>query len=122
MTLLGSVLGALGFSLILVYALLGGNDPAALWGLFVISNFGLGLRGPPGFYQAVVASGDNDARGAALVLLYVLLTAAIGTACVAPFIEYGLVPLSAAAAAITWTSVALVVLIRRTNAPSDSPA
>ncbi len=113
--LLGSVLGALGFTLILGYAIGSGRDPRVLWGLFVISNFGLGLRGPPGFYQAVVAAGGNDARGAALVLLYVLLTAALGTAAVAPFIEYGLVPLSAAAAAISWASVGLVLAIRQTN-------
>ena len=113
--LAGSVLGATGFSLILIYALSGGENPRLLWGLFVISNFGLGLRGPPGFYQAVVAAGDNDARGAALLLLYVLLTAAVGTACVAPFIELGLVPLSAAAAGFTWASVLLLVGIRKQN-------
>ena len=113
MIVIGSILGATGFSVIFAYALAGGGDPKLLWGVFVVSNFGLGLRGPPGFYQAVVASGDNDARGAALVLLYVLLTAAVGTAAVAPFIDYGLVPLSAAAAAITWASVGLVVGIRQ---------
>jgi len=86
MILFGSLLGAIGFTIIVVYALGGGSNPKLLWGVFVISNFGLGLRGPPGFYQAVVAAGDNDARGSALVLLYVLLTAAIGTAAVAPFI------------------------------------
>jgi len=58
-----------------------------------------------------LASGDNDARGAALVLLYVLLTAATGTATVAPFIELGLLPLSLAATIICWASVALVVAI-----------
>ena len=113
--LAGSLLGATGFSLILIYALAGGENPRMLWGLFVISNFGLGLRGPPGFYQAVVAAGDNDARGAALLLLYVLLTAATGTACVAPFIKFGLVPLSAAAAGFTWASVLLLIGIRKQN-------
>jgi len=113
MILFGSVLGAAGFTIILAYALGGGSNPKLLWGVFVISNFGLGLRGPPGFYQAVVAAGDNDARGAALVLLYVLLTAALGTAVVAPFIEYGLIPLSLAAASINWASVALVAGARK---------
>ena len=115
MILFGSFLGAIGFTIIVVYALGGGSNPKLLWGVFVISNFGLGLRGPPGFYQAVVASGDNDARGAALVLLYVLLTAALGTAAVAPFIEFGLIPLSVAAATINWGSFALVVGIRKTT-------
>ncbi len=113
MILLGSVMGAIGFSSIFAYSIWGANNPQVLWGLFAISNLGLGLRGPPGFYNAVLAAGDNDARGAALMLLYVLMTAALGTAAVAPFIELGLMPLSFAATLVTWASVALVM---RTNA------
>lgn len=110
MIMLGSVMSAVGFSSIFAYALWGANDPRMLWVLFAIGNLGLGLRGPPGFYNAVLASGDNDARGAALMLLYVLLTAALGTAVVAPFIEHGLLPLSLAASVITWGSVLRLVL------------
>lgn len=109
MILLGSVMGAIGFSSIFAYSIWGADNPQVLWGLFAISNLGLGLRGPPGFYNAVLAAGDNDARGAALMLLYVLMTAALGTAAVAPFIERGLMPLSLAAAIVTWASVALVL-------------
>lgn len=108
----GSALCALGFVLILVYALAGGREPEHLWPLFVVANLGLGVRGPPGFYQAVVASGDNDARGAALVLLYVLLTAALGTAVVAPFIDQGLVPLALAAMVISVASVVVLLTFR----------
>ena len=107
--LLGTVIVALGFSAIFAYALFwNGARPQVLWVLFAVANLGLGLRGPPGFYAAIVASGDNDARGAALVLLYVLLIAALGTAAVAPFIETGLLPLSLAASLLSWLGVLLV--------------
>jgi len=114
MILFGSILSALGFSSIFAYSLIATvheaeAKPQVLWVLFAIGNLGLGLRGPPGFYSAVVAAGDNDARGAALMLLYVLMTAALGTALVAPFIELGLMPLSLVAAAVSWASVGLVV-------------
>ena len=109
MILLGSVMSALGFSSIFAYAVWGENNPQVLWALFAIGNLGLGLRGPPGFYNAVLAAGDNDARGAALMLLYVLMTAALGTAAVAPFIEIGLMPLSLAASLASWGSVVLVL-------------
>lgn len=113
MILFGSVLSAIGFSSIFVFSVVGNNHPQILWGLFVIGNLGLGLRGPPGFYSAVLAAGDNDARGAALMLLYVLMTAALGTTAVAPFIELGLLPLSLVAALISWGSVGLVVRNKR---------
>jgi len=114
MILLGSVLSALGFSSIFAYATLtavnaSDQHPQVLWVLFAIGNLGLGLRGPPGFYNAVLAAGDNDARGAALMLLYTLMTAALGTAAVAPFIELGLIPLSMAAMLVCWASVVLVI-------------
>jgi len=114
MILLGSVMSAIGFSSIFAYAVLtttsvGEQNPRILWLLFAIGNLGLGLRGPPGFYNAVLAAGDNDARGAALMLLCTLMTAALGTAAVAPFIELGLIPLSLAAMLVSWASVALVV-------------
>ncbi|MFK7913018.1 MAG: MFS transporter [Pseudomonadales bacterium] len=120
MVLFGSIMCATGFGLIAVYALIDGSNPKMLWGLFLIANLGLGLRGPPGFYAAVVAAGDNDARGAALMLLYVLLTAALGTAAVAPFIEWGLLPLSGAALLITLGSVVTLRVIQEPESPSAS--
>ncbi len=106
----GSVLCAFGCCTILLFACVGNNDPRWLWLLFIPVNLGLGLRGPPGFYQAVVAAGDNDSRGAALLILFILSTVALGTAAVAPFISLGLVPLSAAACLIAISSV---VILRR---------
>ena len=105
----GSGLAATGSVAILIYALVTPNrEPAMLWILFAFVNLGLGVRGPPGFYQAIIASGDNDARGAALVILLVFATTSIGTALLAPFITLGLLPLAATAATVSVS--ALVVL------------
>lgn len=105
----GSGLAATGSVAILIYALVTPNrEPAMLWILFAFVNLGLGFRGPPGFYQAIIASGDNDARGAALVILLVFATTSIGTALLAPFITLGLLPLAATAATVSVS--ALVVL------------
>jgi len=107
--MLGSLLCAGGTLSILIYGLLFEPDPRVIWFLFSFVNAGLGLRGPPGFYLAVIASGDNDARGAALVGLSVFLTVAAGTAALAPFIALGLVPLAGLASLV---SVASVVVLR----------
>jgi MFS transporter, DHA1 family, multidrug resistance protein len=63
----GTILSAIGAGAILFYALLGGNRPSMLLPLTVVLNLGFGLRGPPGFLQAVLAADGDDARGAALV-------------------------------------------------------
>ena len=115
----GSCLSALGCALILLFAALLTfsieADPRWLWLCFAPVNLGLGLRGPPGFYQAVVASGDNDSRGAALLILFILGTAALGTAIVAPFISQGLLPLSIATATVSLSSVALLIALKPNN-------
>jgi MFS transporter, DHA1 family, multidrug resistance protein len=90
----GTGLAAAGSLAILIYALLGGRAPLVITALFVPVAIGLGLRGPPGFYRAVLAARDDDARGAALVILGILGAAAIGTAAAAPFVEHGLAPLA----------------------------
>lgn len=86
--------GALG---IFLYALAGGRHALVITALFVPVNAGLGLRGPPGFYRAVLAARNDDARGAALVILGILGAAAIGTTVAAPFVGGGLVHLAAIA-------------------------
>ncbi len=117
MILLGSSLTALGCTTIFLFAVFGGGDPRWLWLLFAPVNLGLGLRGPPGFYQAVVAAGDNDSRGAALLILFILGAAAAGTAMVAPFITQGLIPLSGMAAGVTISAVVFLILLK---APTTS--
>lgn len=94
--LAGTLLATAGAAALLAYALAGGASHLVVTALFVPVNGGLGLRGPPGFYRAVAASGADDARGSALANLFIMLTSALGTAGVGPFIEKGLVPLATA--------------------------
>lgn len=108
---IGTLLSAAGAVSMLVYALLGGGDVLVVTALFIPFNTGLGLRGPPGFHLAVVAARGDDARGAALVVVAILATTAIGTAAVAPFITAGLTPLAAGAATLALASVALLILL-----------
>jgi MFS transporter, DHA1 family, multidrug resistance protein len=108
----GTALSALGAAALLVYALSGGVDARAVTGLFIPLNLGLGLRGPPGFHRAVLAARGDDARGAALVVVAVLGTTALGTAVVAPFISYGLVPLALASFVLSALAVVLLALLR----------
>lgn len=119
--LFGSAMTALGCISILLFSVIGNNNPSYLWLLFIPVNLGLGLRGPPGFYQAIVESGDNDSRGAALMILFILGAAALGTAAVAPFISHGLSALSLAASIIATSSV-LVLLALRVSASHEGQA
>lgn len=80
--------------------------------MFVPINLGLGLRGPPGFHRAVVAAGENDARGAAVLILAILATAAIGTAISAAFIEEGLTPLACVAFLFAFSSPLILLLFK----------
>lgn len=93
--LFGTSLAAAGSVSLLIYAIAGGRSPAVVAMLFVPFNLGFGIRGPVGFYRAIVASQQDDARGSALVVLLVLGAAAVGTAAAAPFIDRGLVGLTA---------------------------
>ncbi|HEV2567172.1 MFS transporter [Sphingomonas sp.] len=79
----------------LLYALAGGTSLSVILALFAPINIGLGLRGPPGFYRAVLASRGDDARGSALVILGILGATTIGTILASPFIERGTLALSA---------------------------
>lgn len=116
----GTHLAAISILAMLGYALAGGTHPLVITALFVPINIGLGLRGPPGFYRAVRASSGDDARGSALVILFIMLTTAGGTAAVAPFIQQGLIPLAAAAAALEAAAVASLLLPRIADRPAKS--
>jgi hypothetical protein len=63
--------------------------------LFFPMNIGLGLRGPPGFFQALRAGDGDDERAASLIILAVMAVSAVGTALIAPFITHGLLALAA---------------------------
>jgi predicted MFS family arabinose efflux permease len=120
MIMFGSLLSTAGAFGILAYALSGGRWPAMLAFLFVPVNLGLGLRGPPGFMQAVIAAHGDDARGAALVILFILLATAGGTAAAAPFILAGLPALAGFAVAISMASVLCLLALPRLQAGSSS--
>jgi MFS transporter, DHA1 family, multidrug resistance protein len=108
---LGTGVACAGAIATLVYAAMGGRDPLLITALFVPVNAGLGVRGPPGFYRAVVAARNDDARGAALVILGILGAAALGTALAAPFVGSGLVHLAAIAAGFHVLAVLLLILL-----------
>lgn len=107
----GSTMCALGSLSLLAYSFTGQPDPAMIWLLFSFVNVGLGLRGPAGFYQAIVASGQDVARGAALVMLSVFITVAAGTAALAPYITLGLTPLAGVASAVSVSSVIVLLVL-----------
>lgn len=111
--LAGSILTALGCCGLVVLGLIAPTAIVWLWVLFLFVNLGLGLRGPPGFYLALLAAGDNESRGSALVVLMVMLTTAVGTAVVAPYIESGLLPVSLVASCVSLLSIALLLLPKK---------
>ncbi|MGB2178809.1 MAG: MFS transporter, partial [Hyphomonas sp.] len=67
---------------------------------------------PPGFYRAILASDGDDARGAALVILFILSITATGTAIAAPLVTAGLDPLAGVAASFSCVSVILLAFLR----------
>jgi MFS family permease len=113
----GTMLALAGAAAMLAYALAGGSAPLLVSILFIPINSGLGLRGPPGFYRAVIASHGDDARGSALVILAIMATTALGTAAVAPIIEYGLVPLAAAAFLLELAAAICLIALPRLADP-----
>ena len=106
--LLGSALSTLGCFAMGVYAAMDGTQAEPIWVLFILVNLGLGLRGPPGFYQAIVAAGQNESRGSALIILLAMLITALGTVAVAPWLQAGLLPLASAATAVSVVSLAVL--------------
>jgi MFS family permease len=120
MILIGSALSAAGALALLAYALAGGTWPTMLAILFVPVNLGLGLRGPPGFMQAVLAAHGDDARGSALVILFILLVTAGGTAAAAPFIMSGLPALAGFATAISVASLLCLLAMPKLQAGSST--
>lgn len=107
---LGTTMAAAGGVAMLTYALSGGHNIPIVTALFPMLNVGLALRGPAGFHRAIVAAKGDDARGAAIVIVAILLITSLGTAAVAPFIGHGL-PALAAGTALVEVSGLLAVLM-----------
>ncbi len=118
----GTILAALGAFAILLYALAGGNRPIMLIPFSIVWNLGFGLRGPPGFLQAVLAANGDDARGAAFVILALLLTTAGGTALAAPFVASGLLGPAFVAAAISTGAVLCLAVLPGAQAAHAKPS
>jgi hypothetical protein len=120
----GTGLSALGAAGQFAYALSGGTSALVITALFIPVNTGLGLRGPAGFFRAILASRGDDARASALVILCILTAAALGTSIVSPWIERGTVPLTAAALAFHLAALACLVVLpplRQPVSPSCAP-
>lgn len=109
---IGSLMSAIGCTAIWLMTAFDQDTIPLLWFFFIFVNLGLGIRGPVGFYQALLASGHDDSRGSAMIILLVMLTAAAGTGIVAPYIEQGLFPVAVAAMVLAVSSVILLALIR----------
>ena len=118
--MLGTIVSAVGALALLAYALFGNNEPGDLMYLFWVLNTGLGLRGGPGFLQALVAAHDDDDRAAALMLVAVTGLAAASTAIVAPFIDQGLLALTVATSLIILPALLLMLFIKPFIAPEQA--
>jgi MFS family permease len=108
---IGTWLAAAGAFAQFGYALAGGRSVLVITVLFMPVNSGLGLRGPPGFFRAILAAHGDDARGSALVILGVLGVAALGTATVSPWIEQGSVPVAGVALVLHALSVLCLAML-----------
>lgn len=119
--LVGSAISAFGCVSIFGMGLFSSASIEVLWFLFIFVNTGLGVRAPPGFYKALQAASSNEARGSALVVLFTMFTAALGTAAVAPFIEDGLTLIAALASCVSIVSVLLLIRINGVGVKFTNP-
>lgn len=110
--LTGTTTSALGCISIFCLGLLPQPGLPGLWFLFIFVNIGLGLRGPPGFFKALQAAGENESRGSALIILFAMLTAALGTAIAAPYVDQGLTQVALLASVIAVTAALLSIPAR----------
>jgi predicted MFS family arabinose efflux permease len=85
----GVILATASACALLAYAGAQGREPAMLLPLWIPFNIGMGLVGPYAFIRALAASGDDDARASALIIVTVTAVSSATTALVAPFLEAG---------------------------------
>jgi len=117
--ILGSSLSVFGMAGLLFYATIVEQQKISfVWQFFAFVNLGLGVRGPGGFFLAMVASEGNDARATAIILLCVFMLAAGTTTLIAPFISMGLVPLTLACMALSFAS--LLVMVTLSKLPEEA--
>ncbi|WP_165582275.1 MFS transporter [Obesumbacterium proteus] len=95
------------------YGMLNGTGTYVLAALFVPMGIAIGLRGPTGFYRGIVISGDNNARGAALIAFFTFTMVTLGSLVSAEFITHGLMALAAFVMAMHLLSLLLFVMLPR---------
>jgi len=98
---------------LLAYAFAGGSSIVVLLFIMLPVSGGLGLRGGVGFVKSLAASAPDEGRGSAALMLAITLLPTIGTALVAPFIQFGLPALAVAFAVITLPAVAAIYWLPR---------
>lgn len=77
-----------------LYGLINGVNTTLLAILFTPMGLALGIRGPAGFYKAIIVSGENNAIGVALIIFFTFMMTTLGSLATARFISYGLMPLA----------------------------
>lgn len=95
------------------YGMLDGTGTYTLAALFAPMGIAIGLRGPTGFYRGIVISGDNNARGAALIAFFTFTMMTLGSLASAEFITHGLMALAAFVMAMHLLSLLLFVMFPR---------
>ena len=95
------------------YGMLNGTGTYVLAALFAPMGIAIGLRGPTGFYLGIVISGDNNARGAALIAFFTFTMVTLGSLVSAEFITHGLMALAAFVMAMHLLSLLLFVMLPR---------
>ncbi|MEM7741973.1 MAG: MFS transporter [Pseudomonadota bacterium] len=116
--LFGSVMSSVGIVLMIITRLSGVESVTAFIFLFIIVNAGFGLRAPPGFNQALAVSESNEARAAALLLLFAFVGTAVGTAITAPYVERGMMELLVTAFVVFTVSPVLLIALPPAKASS----
>jgi MFS transporter, DHA1 family, multidrug resistance protein len=107
----GTLVAFAGAASLLIDGIWGSGNVRWLIGLFAVLNLGLGIRGPVGFFRAILAGRGDDERASSLTILFILLVAAAGTALVAPALQQGLSALAFAATVIELAAVLLLLLL-----------
>ncbi|MEM9670088.1 MAG: MFS transporter [Pseudomonadota bacterium] len=111
--LVGSSLSALAMLLMWSLAAFGVGQFYVYVALLTLVNAGLGMRGPPGFNQALQVSDGNEARAAGLLLFSAFLLTAMGTAVTAAFVEFGMLELLAVSFGVLALSPAMLITLKR---------
>jgi MFS family permease len=108
----GTAIMPLAFLAVLAYALADGSSLYVLVPMWMVVNFGFGIRGPIGFHRAITAARGDHSRAAAIVIAAILGIAAVGTTAVAPYISVGLWPLAIAGATISTFALLSLIPLR----------